>query len=739
MFDKFPFAVFCLAFTCVPVSVWAQAPKTIASDSVTLIVEDGQVYASGDAAPCRGDDQEGTRNHFKLIAGLNNISEVVIDETGNAAALDRDGFVWVWGNDWHEGVEQTESKPHVPFQHPMLKNVTAIAMGTEHLVALEKSGSVVTVAARGEYFNNTFGELGNGHVGVTEEDPAVSRLVGITDGVAVAAGEYVTLVLRADGTVWGCGIKMMLGQPTLLADLAFLDPAKGAVATPIKIAGLEGIKAISVRGNYAVALDANGQVWGWGLNESGQLGPDSSNLLTIGPRKLLGLRKVVAVSAGYDFLLALTKSGEVIAQGSNVYGTLGDDGGALKGKQRTIAGVNSITQISAGVYSAFARTDSGKLLGWGSNDGYTGGFAAAKDPLPIGVTEFDVKTEAPKPSPVVAEGGVKAIVFMEHDDYFFKSENVQVVIGESKLSFAVDDTKPEARQVIEMPAGMTSYTGQGTVVADGGRRHEITLTGNIVVSDSSFEKYLETLAEQKGLALAIKEVEAKFLAEGFQAPLVLQTFDPWSEKEFEEFEAKSKVRLPEGYKEMALEMGFFSLGFENSPHPLVSLLPPDLDRNLEQYTAKALAAKSDTLPDGPFKIVCRQLQNPKVELPQDRLGWKNHLILATAGGYFHLLVGQGDGGAPVSTWTEMLEDYFEDEDAESNFNWKQRGEQEFDFKEYLMTGVFEELYKIFEAQGVVPLNPPPMNQPVYINITWPGFERPKEGEVLEYLLQSDDG
>lgn len=742
MLNMFFLAVLCLFFTGGVVSVGAEAPNTIAAGSVTLIVEDGKVYASGDAGPCRGDDEKAPRNHFKPIASLSKIKEVALctSDSSNAAAVDGDGNVWVWGNDWQEVVKPADRQPpHIPFQHPMLKDITSIAMGKDHLVALEKSGSVVAVATNSSA--NHYGSMGNGLFGgIRSLDQVVNRLPGIDDAVAVEAGVNVTLVLRSDGTVWGSGYKPLLGQPTSFLDLDAGDPEKAGVATPIKIAGLKNIQSISVGHNFVVALDSNGQVWGWGLNGSGQLGPDLVELRSLGPHRLPGLRDVVAISAGYDFILALTKSGKVMAQGCNVHGTLGDDGNELEGRLRTIADLTSVSQISAGHANAFARTKDGTLLGWGNNDGSVGGFAAEKDPLVTGVTKFDVKTKAPKPSAKLSNGGVKAIVWMEHNGYSFEREELQLTIGESKLSFAVDEAKDEVKQIIEIPAGTTSYTVHGMVVTDEGQKHEVKSTGIVVVSDASFESYFETLAEQKKLVPAIKAAVSRFLPEGLQTPLRLQTFDAWTEMELEEFEARAKVRLPAAYKKAALETGFFSLGYENSPHPLVSLLPPDLNRNLEQYTAKVLATSSDSLADGPFKEVCAEMPYFEATLPRNRTDWKSHLILGTSGEYVHLLFDAGAGRAPSSTWTRLFAhdyDNYEEGDPAGYFNWKERGQDKVDFNHHLTNAACEALAKILETSGVTPLISTPTNQPVYMNIDWAGEDEPKEGETLEYQLLSD--
>lgn len=155
---------------------------------------------------------------------------------------------------------------------------------------------------------------------------------------------------------------------------------------------------MSVGKSYAVALDRHGDVWGWGTNDSGQLGPEIDDMKTIGAKKLAGLKNIQSLAAGYDFLIALDNDGDVYAQGSNTYGTLGENGDEPEGQLRKISGLPAIKQIFAGHYNAFAIGEDGQFFGWGSNHPTSGGFAANKKPGTIGVTPFTPNVAPPKNS-----------------------------------------------------------------------------------------------------------------------------------------------------------------------------------------------------------------------------------------------------------------------------------------------------------------------------------------------------
>lgn len=80
----------------------------------------------------------------------------------------------------------------------------------------------------------------------------------------------------------------------------------------VKIAGI----------SHTVALKADGSVWAWGFNSSGQLG-NGATTNSFTPVQVSGLSGVTAVAAGGDHAFAL-KAGTVWAWGDNYYGQLGD-------------------------------------------------------------------------------------------------------------------------------------------------------------------------------------------------------------------------------------------------------------------------------------------------------------------------------------------------------------------------------------------------------------------------------
>jgi uncharacterized protein (TIGR02597 family) len=147
---------------------------------------------------------------------------------------------------------------------------------------------------------------------------------GLSNVVAIAAGEWHTLALKADGTViaWGAN---NVGQGTVPA-------------------GLSNVVAIAACGYHNLALKADATVMAWGWNEYGQ---------TTVPA---GLSNVVVVKGGWSHSLALKADGTVIAWGRN-----------QEGQASVPAGLNNVVAIAAGEYHNLALKADGTVTAWGWN------------------------------------------------------------------------------------------------------------------------------------------------------------------------------------------------------------------------------------------------------------------------------------------------------------------------------------------------------------------------------------
>ena len=153
----------------------------------------------------------------------------------------------------------------------------------------------------------------------------------------------------------------------------FIRPAIFSVFIFIFSAGTYNFsfsQKISAGGNHTLLICSDGTVKAWGTNTYGQLGQNpgamfSSNIPVVVP----GLSgTITAVSAGGSHSLALKTDGSVWAWGYNSDGELGDGTTTNTEIPVPVTGLTSgVIAISAGAYHNLALKSDGTVWAWGSN------------------------------------------------------------------------------------------------------------------------------------------------------------------------------------------------------------------------------------------------------------------------------------------------------------------------------------------------------------------------------------
>src|SRR6185369_8839863 len=148
---------------------------------------------------------------------------------------------------------------------------TGVAQGGVHSVAFFNNSTVRS------WGYNGFGQLGLGN-GITTFSGTPIKTVDISGVKAVAAGGFHTLALKNDDTLWAWG-KNDLGQLGVGSGVTDEIFKFGYSTIPVKVfsgtvsGGFSNISSIAANGHHSLAR-ANGLVWSWGLNSSGQVGID---------------------------------------------------------------------------------------------------------------------------------------------------------------------------------------------------------------------------------------------------------------------------------------------------------------------------------------------------------------------------------------------------------------------------------------------------------------------------------
>jgi alpha-tubulin suppressor-like RCC1 family protein len=178
----------------------------------------------------------------------------------------------------------------------------------------------------------------------------------------VSAGNSHSLALKANGEVWSWGSNSLgqLGDNTLL-----LTEHK---SSPISVVGGHSFIEIAAGGSYSLALKANGEVWAWGGNASGQLGinlPTSSHQSS--PISVAGGHSFTKIVTGTSATLALKANGEVWAWGNNTSAQLGDASVTSRSSPVSVVDGHSFIDISISSAHSLALKANGEVWAWGDN------------------------------------------------------------------------------------------------------------------------------------------------------------------------------------------------------------------------------------------------------------------------------------------------------------------------------------------------------------------------------------
>jgi alpha-tubulin suppressor-like RCC1 family protein len=229
----------------------------------------------------------------------------------------------------------------------------ATSAGWQHSLVLKADGTVWG------FGYNLDGELGDN---TTTTRPTAVQVSGLSSMRAISAGWWHSLAAKADGTAWAWGSNSN-GQ------LGNNSTASSTV--PVQVSTLtSGVVAVAGGSYHSLALKSDGTLWAWGRNADGELGNGTQNG-SLTPVQVSGITTAVAIAAGDRFSVAALADGTVRAWGKNDAGQLGDGTNTTRTLPVTVVGLRGVTAVAAGYITSYAiETDgrpTGTLWAWGSS------------------------------------------------------------------------------------------------------------------------------------------------------------------------------------------------------------------------------------------------------------------------------------------------------------------------------------------------------------------------------------
>uniref|UniRef100_A0A6Q2ZKW2 HECT domain-containing protein n=1 Tax=Esox lucius TaxID=8010 RepID=A0A6Q2ZKW2_ESOLU len=258
------------------------------------------------------------------------------------------------------------------------QKIAVVSCGWAHSMALNEQGQVFAWGAGGG------GQLG---LGTAEETVPIPRLIRkLCDHriSQIMCGNQHCIALSKDGQLftWGQNSNGQLG----------LGKGEPSTLSPQPLKSLSGIPLaqITAGGDHSFALSLSGAVFGWGKNNTGQLGLNDEQDRPVPCHiKFLRSQKVVYISCGDEHTAALTKDGGLFTFGDGSRGQLGHDSihnEPLPRRVQELMGTE-VSQIACGSHHTLAFVpSSGLVYAFGCNTSGqlgTGTRGDAKSPIPV--------------------------------------------------------------------------------------------------------------------------------------------------------------------------------------------------------------------------------------------------------------------------------------------------------------------------------------------------------------------
>ena len=309
------------------------------------------------------------RTFCKITAGG------VVNSTSFTLALDKYGRVWSWG---YNDVGQLGNNAVTSQRTPVsvlgaVKTFCEISNGVNQAFALaiDKNGRAWAWGVNGN------GQLGNNTV-ISQRTP-VSVLGAVKTFCKVSVGGFHSLAIDKNGRLWAWGNNSngQLGNNTSANSVCTPVSVLGAVKTFCHIAG----------GNsQSVAIDKNGQAWGWGFNGSGQTG-DGSATDRLTPVSVQGQKKTFCkIASGNGVTLSIDNYGRLWAWGFNGNAQIGDDSTIPKRTPTRVCNTRTFCEVRGANTHVLAIEKNGQVWAWGTNtSGQLGNFYISSVLTPVSV------------------------------------------------------------------------------------------------------------------------------------------------------------------------------------------------------------------------------------------------------------------------------------------------------------------------------------------------------------------
>ena len=321
--------------------------------------------------------------------------------------LKNDGTLWGCGDNSYGQLGLGDGSNRYTFTQVATNtdDIKSVYCGTNHTLILKNDGTLWGVG------HNGYGQLGLGDT--TNRNIFTQVTTNADDIKLVCHGENHTIILKNDGTLWGCGDNSY-GQ------LGLGDTTNRTTFTQITT-NADDIKEICCGYCYTFILENDGTLWSCGNNNAGQLGLGDSNNRYTFTQIVTNVDDVKSVYCGYSFTFILKNDGTLWGTGYNGHGNLGlGDANHRYTFTQVTTNTDNIKQVYCSASYAFILKNDGTLWGTGWNDHGSLGLGDT--------TNRNTFTQA-----TINTDNIKEIYCGRHHNFILKNDGTLWGCGDNRL------------------------------------------------------------------------------------------------------------------------------------------------------------------------------------------------------------------------------------------------------------------------------------------------------------------
>ena len=337
--------------------------KQIACGSYHTVIlkNDGSIWSCG----ANNNGQLGlgdTTNRNTFTQVTNDVKQIDCGDN-HTFILKNDGSVWCCGRNQYGqlGLGDVDDNVHSTFTQVITNinnDVNQIACCYDFTFILKNDGSVYSCG------RNDHGELGLNDNTYKPSFTQVTTNIN-NDVKQIACGYAHALILKNDGSLWGCGWNIN-------GELGLNDTATRYTFTQVTTNINNDVKQVACGCDFTVILKNDGSIWSCGYNSAGQLGLGNNTTRKTFTQVTTNINNdVKQISCGYNHTFILKNDGSIWGCGYNGSGQLGlGDTTNRKTFTKVTTNINNdVKQIACGVEYTFILKNDGTIwaCGWNSS------------------------------------------------------------------------------------------------------------------------------------------------------------------------------------------------------------------------------------------------------------------------------------------------------------------------------------------------------------------------------------